>query len=236
MNRIIILSPPSQQNLITVNDPLIVSHLKNHLNIEIGKKLKVTILNQGLTQAEVLEINEQSIILKAGEKLKLGALRYIDLFIGLSRPPSLKKIIEHTVGLPIKTITFYQADLSEKSFANSKVLQLESLEKLLITGLSQAGNYHDLPSIQVSSLSLDRCKFPEKCFFLDHKQNKTFKDFTLTPDQIALIIGPERGFSPKEYQWLESSRCQGVKISSGIQRVEIATFVASGQIEMLVSS
>ncbi len=227
-------------------------HILHHLGAKVGSQLKVTIPDMGLGVARVEKIGptsgqvELQLISKMSE-LEQGARRYIHLWVARCRPPSAKKIIEHSVGLPVKTITFFDAILGDKSFKTSKVYKQDTVQKLLTDGLSQAGNYHTFPTVELKEISLKHLIHEghhedQLTHFLDCERSSLLSSIS-SPDrksidkghkELFLAIGPERGWSQTELELLKRANFVPTHLGSGIHRVEIACFVALGQVEMLV--
>lgn len=214
-------------------------HLKEHLKSQKGDELKVTLFQQGLCRARVIEMNERGVLLEICSATQKGLERNLHLYLAYCRPPSLKKILEHGVGFPLKNLSLFHADLSEKSFAQSKVLQGENLTKLLTYGLSQCGTYHDWPEVHSTQERLEKVLEGLKglddsqTFFLDQNASLTFSDVTAKPEPLNLFIGPERGWTERERACFYERGIKPLKVSRSILRVEMAVFSALGQLELV---
>lgn len=238
MNRFIIYSFETDKSCALIKDPIRIAHLRDHLKVELNQELKVVVPGRGLARGRIKKINPWNEVHFDLKDFRAGEERWIDLYIGLCRPPSAKKIIEHGVGLPIRSITFFKADLSDKSYLTSKVFKEGFTKKLLDDGLSQAGFYHDTPQVKLATGPVQSLEIKNNDFsyFLDLNEKLYFSrllEDKALPLGLSLYIGPERGWSKREIDWFRESGFQGVAISKGIQRVELATFVALGQLEMV---
>lgn len=235
MNRIILLPKHRRDDgLFLLTDPLVLNHLHHILQVSPGSKLKACEINQGLGLAQVKEINDQSVLLDykpAGEGLKSN----VDLLVGLSRPPTCKKLLEHGTSMGLHSFYFFKAALSEKSYLNSKLFQNEAYRQSVQLGLAQSSIYFQEPTVSLSLKVPDLQQFKRhQKFILSLNSEKTFHDYRIKADlPLALAIGPERGWIAEEEQFFQQMDFLPVKISRSTLRVEQAAFSALAQIEML---
>ena len=237
MNRILIFED-KLQDFIQIKDPETLTHLHRHLLIQKGQTLKCTLVGQGLFEAQVTRVQKELVEITPTGSLKEAVSAPFHLHIGLSRPPSLKKILEHATTLGVSHFHFFKSSLSEKSYLQSKVLQNKEIQKRLKLGLAQSACYAHLPQVKISK------EFPRD-FFKDLKGQifrpdpfkcQSFSDFQLNSPPVHLILGPERGFTKQEVSFFESLKIKSVRLCPGILRVEIATFAALGQAQYVYES
>ncbi|MCP4914265.1 MAG: 16S rRNA (uracil(1498)-N(3))-methyltransferase [Oligoflexia bacterium] len=208
-----------------------IAHIQNHLKAKVGDELKVTVINHGVGLAKISAMNLESITFEVTSLSKNKELP-LHIISGLSRPPTMKKVIEHGISLGVKKITFFQAQLSEKSYADSKIFEEEKLQELILAGLAQEARTHTLPVVEVvSSLKdLDFKKSPTKLLLsLDDKAPLLTTALNFD-EEICIAIGPERGWTQSEEEFLINDGFQPTKISTNVLRVEIALFSFLGQI------
>lgn len=223
-------------NEYAVRDTHRLTHLREVLKVNINQELSACLLNQGLCQAVVKNIHEKEIIFDI-HSLQDGAASLYHLWVGLSRPQTIKKILEHGSTLGVGSFHFFKAELSEKSYMTSKVLTPEESNELCDLGLAQSGCYFQTPKVEVIPyLPNDRFANLDKTqkFILDLETDKTFEDYPIDFSQpIHLAIGPERGWVKKEIEHFHQAGFQSVAISPTILRVEYAMAVSLGQLDML---
>lgn len=221
-------------NCYILKDPEVLAHLMGHLLIKAGDSLKVLVLGQGLGTAKVLKTSPEEVSLEV-EIEGLGEPQNIHLLVAASRPPTVKKVIEHGTSFGVKSFSFFKAELSEKSYLTSKVFEPENLNDLLNKGLAQGSSFSHLPTVnryQSLNEAIKNCE--EQRFLLSLNGKNTFEQCSLdTKKPITLAIGPERGWTKKEEDLLKENSFQPVVIGKSILRVEIATFSALGQLAML---
>ena len=117
MNSIIL---KDQSGLIT--DKHLLDHIHATLKLKVGDLVKCSVLNMGLTKGEVLELSASSCQLRLSP-ITPGIPQWFDLIVGLSRPQTTKKILEHATTFGARRFHFYKAALSEKSYLDSKIFQ-----------------------------------------------------------------------------------------------------------------
>jgi len=219
-----------------ITEPKIISHLHETLKAQTGEKFKCTILGKGLTLGTIESLTARECRLKFSE-LSPAQPQWFNLVVGVSRPQTSKKILEHSTTFGAKSIHFFKAELSEKSYLNSKVFESDEMQDYLIAGLSQSGIYGELPNVKVDKFNPAESysNVPQK-FILDLNGEDNFLQLaeSLNFDTpITLAVGPERGFISKDIEHFHRAGFKSVKISSSILRVEHAIYSAVSQLELL---
>ena len=219
-----------------ITDPKIIAHLHETLNAKKGEIFKCTILGKGLTFGTIELISAHECRLKLSE-VRPANDQWFNLIVGVSRPQTSKKILEHATTFGAKSIHFFKAELSEKSYLNSKVFESDEMQDYLISGLSQSGIYGELPAVKVDKYNpADSYKNVPQKFSLDLNGEVNFLHLAEnlnfdTP--ITLAVGPERGFISKDIEHFHRAGFKSVKISSSILRVEHAIYSAVSQLELI---
>lgn len=209
-------------------------HLLETVNTKLNDSLKVTILNEGIGKAVVCEIKNDLISLQITH-INEGLFFPIELIIAASRPPTMKKVIEHGSSMGISKFTIVGADLTEKSYLQSKIYHENEFQELCKLGLSQSVNFYKMPEINivknVHSLSDSSV---QKFILSPYAKEKFFDQKIIIQNPTVLAIGPERGWSEKEVNYFKSKNYNEVLLSPSILRVEIATIAAMGCLNNLM--
>lgn len=234
MNRIFLKNSTDKDNIFVVDQPSKVEHLLSHIKVQEGSMVKVAVQEKGLGEAEVIECNNRSIKLRTHQLIAAAHQPYT-LMVASSRPPTMKKVLEHGASLGVGNFIFFSGQLSEKSYLKSKIYEKGSLEELLTLGIEQAGCFSKLPQVQmVENIEQAMEKAKGRKFLLSLESKDTFESELLKScDEVTLAIGPERGWTKEEEKQLHSNEFHPIKISKSTLRVEIATYVALGQLEYL---
>lgn len=211
-----------------------IGHVRNFLKKAVGDKIKVSVLGQGLNEAILQELGPKTMVLELLGQMRPGRDRPYHLIIGLSRPPTCQKILEHGSTLGVCAFHFFPAELSEKSYQDSKLFQNQAYLKYLYKGLAQAGTMSEVPEVTLErEFPLARISSRAQRYVLDHRSDENFIQHG--PDlnsPVVLAIGPERGWTQRELERLESWQFKSTYVSSSILRVEHAVFTALGQLEL----
>lgn len=233
MNSLILLN---NDGLVT--DPKIVTHLHETLGAKVGDQLKCTVLNHAHALGTILELTENSCQLKL-ESFTAFTPAWFNLVVGVSRPQTTRKILEHATTFGAKKIHFYKAALSEKSYLSSKVFEEKEKNELLLAGLSQSACYGQLPEVSLDKYNpANQYATESQKFVLDLTGAKSFLDYHQEAkinfeSPITLAIGPERGFIQEDLEHFKSAGFKSVKISPSVLRVEHAIYSAISQLELL---
>lgn len=239
MNRLVIFEREYSEYLptlqaITLSDRLRVDHVRNILKLSVGDDIKIVLENKGLATGRVSYLSESSLTLNIVEQF-CGNVANIHLIVGLSRPQTCKKVIEHGTSMGVSSFDFFTGALSEKSYANAKLFSEKEYEELLHLGISQSNGLYKIPELRVHK-HINREFFQSKNqkYILSPFTENTFLDESLDFDRpITLALGSERGFTSKEVEIFKELGYKEIKISPSILRVEIATFAALGQLDLL---
>ena len=236
MNRVVLFEHDQfNSQLYSLRDIQRVEHLINHVRVSKGDELKVTIINKGLTKAKVQKVSGDEIILEVDNQLDTPHFPEVALIVATSRPPTLKKVIEHATTLGVSHFHFFTAKLSEKSYLKSKVLERSKLEELATLGIAQSGQVWKFPTFTFSNNLEEVIETVEgQNYILSLRQGKTLVQYNMdTTNRSNFFIGPERGWTQQEEELLLQHQVQPVILSRHILRVETACFALLSQLEML---
>lgn len=223
-----------KDNTGVITDQHILNHIHSTLKLNVGDVVKCTVLNQGRTKGFVTELNQNLCKLNL-EDIKSGDPQWFDLIVGLSRPQTSKKILEHATTFGARRFHFFKAALSEKSYLDSKIFEDKAYEEFLLNGLSQATIYTELPEFKLDKYNpAENYKSAPQKFILDLKADKSFLDVKFDWSKpITLAVGPERGWTPEDIERFHQAGFTSIKISSSVLRVEHAVYSAISQLELL---
>lgn len=232
MNSLIIPLENLHNNEIIINDLFILNHLHTVLKTQVNKTLRVTVLSYGIFKTKILELTPELCRLEIIKVLP-SLSPWIHLIVGISRPQTVKKILEHGPTFGVGHIHFYKAELSEKSYLDTKILQNNAFKELTHLGLSQSAIYFHSPQV-TSSLRPEINENIQQRFVLDLTESRYFAECDIDFSRpLTLAIGPERGFTPEDLNFYRNHGFQSIKVSSSILRVEHAIYAAISQLELL---
>lgn len=205
-------------------------HLINVLRCKKGDEVTVSD-SSGFDYTSVIEeISKENVILKITDKMKSAAepLVKISLFQGLPKGDKLSLIVEKCVEAGVFDITPVNmvrcvSKLTPKDFSKKK----ERFEKIAMSAAKQSGR-GIIPEV-CDLISLKEFLEKSKDFDLVIFPYEEAKGYTLknavkgfTGERIAVIIGPEGGFSAEEVKLIESYGIKPVTLGNRILRTETA--------------
>lgn len=238
MNRVPILRKNSE-SLFEISNFETVKHLKKVLKVQKDSPIKLCLINEGLADGKVLEVLTDKILVKIGT-IKDSVEVKTKLIVGLSRPLTMQKILEHGTTLGVSEFHFFKAELSEKSFLDSKFIKDAKFESYMKKGLAQSGIFSKMPQVYIynkfADISLKQFSNYNKLFLSLNSTDFLTKNNTIKKLPSVFLIGPERGFTNDEEEVFLQLNFLGVKIGPSIQRVEYATASILAQLEYYQNS
>jgi len=199
-------------------------HVKKILKLKENDTLKISILNKGQGLAKIIEITDKYIILNIESSLKENKIQSdLNVFIAHTRIPVVKRLLKDLTTLKVKHIGFFNSELSEKSYLDSKLW--DKYEDYLIEGASQ-GSISFIPSVKLYNSIKDITKSIENYAVFD--MNADLKVEKLNKKINNIFIGCERGWSKNEFNFfLKDKKAILLNLSNDIMRVENACLIAS---------
>ena len=237
----IVLSPniakPIGEGLYEITDLDVLTHLKTFLKLrdDSFRTLKVIVPDEGhgIGKFKVTNFGEVQVEIK---NLTATKKRRVHLAIASTRPPMAKRILEHATTLGAASFNFFSADLSEKSYFDSKVYDENQAMQYIEKGMAQCSQFSSFPDYSkgqsledvINNFQREQCTQ----YWLDKGAINFFGE-SISNKDLCLYIGPERGWSQREIELFESSNILGVKLSDSVMRVEFAINAAFAQIEYI---
>ena len=223
-------------NLYEIKDSLRFGHLKNILKLKEGDPIKVCVINRGIEKGCITSIQKDHFkISTKGSPFIKKIEPWCDLLVGLSRPQTCKKVLELGTSLGVNSFEFVKAELSEKSYGDSKLFQNKAYEEFILNGLSQSATFYKKPSFTLSSkINLENHKDKAQKIVLSPYTNKSLNHVKLNfAEPLTIAIGPERGWTKGELDHFRNNDFFEVSLSPPILRVETATVAILSQLELL---
>ncbi|HQU09354.1 MAG: hypothetical protein B7X06_02800 [Verrucomicrobia bacterium 21-51-4] len=209
-------------------------HLLRVLRLQVGGHCFVGVPQGPRGKATVEHIDAGAVTLGVVWEADAPPLFPIELIIGLPRPQSARKILNTAATLGVSHIHFFEAQKAEPSYRKSTLWSTDEWRTQLQLGAEQAfattyptvTHYKSLEELlplcaaQAHRLALDvyESPIPLGSYLLDH------------PQKIYLAIGPERGWSAQEREWLRAQPFSFAHLGPRVQRVETAMATALGWI------
>jgi 16S rRNA (uracil1498-N3)-methyltransferase len=166
----------------------------------------------------------------------------ITVLLGISRPPTVKKVIHAVTTLGIEELILFRSEYSEKSYFDSKILSEDSILREVLLSLEQACDTKP-PKISVVKLNLQNLfqnslekNISESACYFGHTQDSENSDISSSirngclKKSVCLGIGSEKGWSQNEIELLTRYGFDKISFGSRMLRVEVALNVLIGVI------
>ena len=202
-----------------------LAHLRTHLNVQVGDRLKVGIREGQRYLTEVLMVSDSVIQVTPIQTEPVPAKLPVTLIVAMPRPKVLRRLIMDSVTIGVEKIVLLHSYRVDKSYWQTPFLQ--QIDQYVTLGLEQAGDTV-APKIEIYKRFkpfvediLPTWITAERPAYVAHP----YAGMTM-PNAIkhacTLLIGPEGGFIPYEIDLLEKNGCQAVSLGNRILRTETA--------------
>jgi 16S rRNA (uracil1498-N3)-methyltransferase len=193
---------------------------------KLGDTLRVGLLNAQLGTGVITAFTSEALEMDVTLEQAPPAPLPVTLLLALSRPKSLKRVLQGATAMGVKRIVLMNTWRVEKSFWQSPLLQPEALREQMILGLEQACDTV-LPEIAL------RQRF--KPFVEDEVPHliRGTRALIAHPGSrqacphdvrqpVTLAVGPEGGYIPYEVDMFQASSFESVSLGVRSLRVEHA--------------
>jgi 16S rRNA (uracil1498-N3)-methyltransferase len=192
----------------------------------VGDDLCVGLVNDRIGTGKVTALDGSVLEMDVSfERLPPQALPVV-LILALPRPKALRRVLRSASSMGVKKMVLLNSFRVEKSYWQSPVLGLESIQEQLVLGLEQARDTV-LPDVQLRPLfkpfvedelpGLAKGTLP-----LVAHPNASSECHRSVNRPVTLIIGPEGGFIPYEIEKIVAAGFTTVHAGERIMNVETA--------------
>lgn len=220
---------------IYLDDKDDIKHITNVLRMKTGDELTVSDTFEWEYTCVIEEIDKQLITLKIVDKQKFSREPGINitLFQGIPKGSKLDDVVRKTTEMGICGIVPVFMDrtvVKDSGTYHKKVARLRTIAK----EASKQCQRGSIPEVS-DSMSFDEMisalsDYDLVIFPYENEDDKTIKDalrsLTSRPENAAVIIGPEGGFSDNEACTIKKTNAHTVTLGSTILRTETAGIVA----------
>lgn len=225
-------------NMIEISDKENYQHIAKSLRSRVGEELLLIDENQIQYETKISEITNSKIV--ANVEKFYPSKRYLDFELYLAQSPlrsdAQNLIIEKATELGVSGV---YPILTDNCALNKSVIEkkIPKWQRIMYESSKQCERAIVPTCFEISSLQdiLLKNKFDKVIVFCERIADKTIrKSFEDKPickgDRILVIIGPEGGFSQKEFNYFKSSNLEMLTLGDLILRAETAVVVALGNI------
>ncbi|TCB65565.1 16S rRNA (uracil(1498)-N(3))-methyltransferase [Acinetobacter sp. ANC 4178] len=231
---IVLLDPRQTESEVwSITSTRQLEHLRTHLNLQVGDRLKVGIREGQRYLTEVLAVDERLIQVKSIQAEPVPEKLPVTLIVAMPRPKVLRRLIMDSVTMGVEKIVLLHSYRVDKSYWQTPFLQ--QIDQYVTLGLEQAGDTI-APKIEIYKRFkpfvedvLPKWISPEKLAYVAHPYADISMPYAIT-HACTLLIGPEGGFIPYEIDLLEKNGCQAVSLGNRILRTETAISYVLGRL------
>jgi len=224
---IVLFEPAEMSRPLLRSDPR-AQHVIAVLRCGPGDAFDVGLIDGPRGRATLVSIDADSLRLEFAWGDEPPLLDPISLVIGLPRPQTARKVLEEATALGVEAIHFVGAERGEAGYARSKLWTSGEWRRHLIDGAAQAFSTR-LPHVttgrslreMVDELPSGACRLA-----LDNYEATSALSRVAIDAPVALALGPERGWSPRERDLLREAGFELVDLGERVLRVETACVAA----------
>jgi 16S rRNA (uracil1498-N3)-methyltransferase len=208
-------------------------HITNVLRLKIGDEITLFDGKGYEYQAKIVELQRGKLIAHVQAKLEPAVESPLDIVLGqaLIKGDKMELIIQKATELGVSRIVPLKTTYSRRTNPESLARKQERWQKI-VTEATQQCNRIKLPRIDAPLKLSEFCtKFKAaelKLIFWEQKKeqgNERLTDIKAV-NQIALLIGPEGGFTPHEIQAAQEHGFIPLGLGPRILRAETAAIIA----------
>ena len=202
------------------------SHASLSRRLHVGDEVKVFNGNGGVAKATILELNRNKTIVQINQfKTHQPPSKKVHIASAIPKGDRIKIMIDMLTQLGVFSFTPL---ICEYSNAKIKQAQIEKWQKIVIESCKQS---HRPFLMQLESpIYFKDCLNKANLVCLDASGQAINKLTINTAADVALMIGPEGGFSNFERQQIDDNQIAKLSLAESILRVETAAIVGAGQL------
>lgn len=226
------------ENIITISDKDTYVHIAKSLRAKIGEKLLLIDENQIQYEGVIENITSNSIEIKVTNSYKSKRSLGFELYLAQSplRSDSQTLVVEKATELGASGLYPILTDncALNKEAINKKIPKWQRTMQEASKQCERA----DIPvCFELSTLQklLANNNFDKVLAFTEREAGETLKSYlrknpTLGNEKILVIIGPEGGFSKREFDYFKDNNITTLSLGELILKAETAVIVALGNL------
>lgn len=225
------------ENSIIINEPETYRHVARSLRSKVGEKLLLIDENQIQYETAIENISSNEIVCKIEKEYLSSRDLSFDLYLAQSplRSDAQLTIMEKATELGVRGV--YPVITDNCALAKSVLdKKHEKWQKVMFEASKQCERAKIPECYKPTTLeSLLEQNFDKVLVLAERSTEITLKEYmTKNPinkgDKVLLIIGPEGGFSQREFEYFKSNNLPLVTLGDLILKAETAVIVAIGNV------
>lgn len=220
---------------INITNQADIKHLSKVLRLRVGDQIDVSDSMEWEYRAEIVRIDEEEVLLVILDKQKFAREPNLEvtLFQGIPKAGKMETIIQKCVELGVhaiipvfmeRTVVVEKGNFSKKLDRWQKISD-EAVKQCKRGMVPQVGRQRAFPEMLDELRDYDLILFPYENEN-DHSIKDCLRSLAEKPRSVAIVIGPEGGFSDKEAAELDEAGAARVTLGKTILRTETAGMAA----------
>ena len=222
-------------NSVEISDKENYTHIARSLRSRVGEKLLLIDENKIQYETKISEITNGSILADIEKAYQSKRELDFDLYLAQSplRSDAQSIVIEKATELGVKGIYPVMTDncALNKAVADKKV---SKWNKIMYEASKQCERASIPECFDVTTIEklIEEKSFDKVIVFCERIANKTIRDSGAIQkgDKVLVIIGPEGGFSQREFDYFENKGLEMLTLGDLILKAETAVIVGLGNI------
>jgi 16S rRNA (uracil1498-N3)-methyltransferase len=240
MPHFFIKSENISNNSIVINDEDNFRHIAKSLRTKVGEDILLIDENQIQYLAKIIEIDKKNITANIFESWKSNRKLNFELYLAQSplRSDAQNTIVEKATELGVYGIYPIYTDncALNKNLISNKI---EKWQRIMYEASKQCERAFIPKCFSLTSIEelVENGKFDYIITFCERLAKKTFRNFVeehknIFDDcsKVLIIIGPEGGFSKREFEYFENKNLPMLTLGDLILKAETAVITAIGNI------
>lgn len=201
------------------------------LRLRVGDAVQVFDGKGQVTEATLLHCDKKRVTLQLGKRTEtsIPPIYPVHLIQGLIRPDNMDWVVQKAVELGVKSITPMVSERVQGRLQGPQLAKkMAHWQEIIISAAEQCGQ-NRLPQlhplIQFEDVDRHAQGLEAELTLLDPTASQGFQGLHPRPKAIALLIGPEGGFSPTEMQSARQNKWCRITLHPNILRAETAAIV-----------
>lgn len=238
MPHFFISSKSLKDNIVIISDKENYNHIAKSLRAKIGENILLIDENQVQYEGEIEEITSNFIKVKIDKSYKSN--RHLDFGLYLAQSPlrsdAQALIIEKATELGVDGI--YPIFSDNCSLKKSVIEQkIQKWQKIMLEASKQCERANIPTCFELSNMEklIETSQFDRVLAFTERSAKYNLKKYLaenpfLKNEKVLVIIGPEGGFSDREFKFFEQNNITTLTLGDLILKAETAVIVALGNI------
>jgi 16S rRNA (uracil1498-N3)-methyltransferase len=213
-----------------------VSHIRTVLRLKAGESIQVISGSDELLTVRLVEVKAKEVHgdVIASEKFDVESPLAVHLGLALTKANKFDGVLRKSVELGVCSVT---ALTTERCVVKTREKKIERWKRIALESSKQCGRAR-VPQVaeDVETLEIFCRKNVDrdlKLVFWEMEEKHSLKDLKLEPRSVAVLIGPEGGFSLPEIEKVREYGFQTMSLGPRILRAETAPVVALALLQSL---